>query len=187
MVSHRSLARGRVHNPEFITKIVSPGEFFGFKALMKGTEYPFFAKALKDSEIYSYSKELITGLMNGPNNLVKMVLSQMSHDLENYELTSQLHYLASVQERIAFQLVLLAEKFGTAVPEGLSLNLRLTRNELAQMAGTINESLSRHLTEFKNERIIDVRGKEIVILDLPRLKERSGNYRSRTYIPEVSP
>lgn len=103
---------------------------------------------------------------------------QMAEDLQSFETISQLHYLASVQERIAYQLVLLTHKFGVPVPEGLSLNLKLSRNELAQLAGTINESLSRHLTEFRNENIIDVHGKEIIVKDLDALKRKSGNFRA---------
>jgi CRP/FNR family cyclic AMP-dependent transcriptional regulator len=108
---------------------------------------------------------------------LKLVLQQITNDLETFEMNTQLHYLASVQERIAYQLSLLGEKFGTPAANGTSLNLRLTRNELAQLAGTINESLSRHLTEFKNEGLIDLNGREIIIKDKESLKKRSGNFR----------
>jgi CRP-like cAMP-binding protein len=84
--------------------------------------------------------------------------------------------LASVQERIAYQLSVLADKFGVTTANGISLNLRLTRNELAQLAGTINESLSRHLTEFKNEGLLELNGREIIIKDKEALKKRSGNF-----------
>ncbi|NUM60096.1 MAG: winged helix-turn-helix domain-containing protein, partial [Bdellovibrionaceae bacterium] len=52
-------------------------------------------------------------------------------------------------------------------------NLKLTRNEFAQLASTINESLSRHLTEFKAEGLIDINGKEIIIKDKQGLKVKS--------------
>ncbi len=177
IVTHRPLTRGRVSSPEFINKIVAPGEFFGFTPLVKNTEYTFFARALRASEVLVYPKEVITQFMTSSNNLLKTVFAQISHDLEVNETTSQLHYLASVQERIAYQLAILAERLGTPVEGGgLSLSLRLTRNELAQLAGTINESLSRHLTELKNEGIIDLKGREIIVKNLPLLKEKSGNF-----------
>jgi len=83
-------------------------------------------------------------------------------------------YLASVGERIAHTLVDLAQRFGEKTPSGVLLQLKLTRGELAQLAGTINESLSRHLSEMKDENIIEVRGKEILIKDMARLIQRSG-------------
>jgi len=178
LVTERKLNRGRVSSPEFINKIVAPGEFFGFKAAVLEMNYPFYAEVLTSAEVWVYSLESIKEIMNGPDSLMKAVLQQIAADLEAHEQTAQLHYLASVQERIAYQLALLAEKFGERVEGGLSLNLHLTRNELAQLAGTINESLSRHLTELKNEGLIDLRGKEIIVKNLPALKDKSGNFAS---------
>lgn len=180
LVVNRDLTRGRVASPEYINKVVGPGEFFGFKPIIKGSNYSFFAKTLKPTEVYVYPKEVIASVMNGPNSIFKMILLQATKDLENYENINQLHYLASVQERIAYQLVLLGDKFGIATANGISLNLRLTRNEMAQLAGTINESLSRHLTEFKNEGIIDLHGKEIIIKDRNALMAKSGNFKFAT-------
>lgn len=177
-VVNRSLTRGRISSPEFINKVVGPGEFFGYKAILKGNvPHQFFAKTLRPSEVHVYSKETFNHIMNGPNSVAKMVLAQVIRDMEGHENVAQLHYLASVQERIAYQLVLLSDKFGVQTPRGMSLNLRLTRNELAQLAGTINESLSRHLTEFKNDGIIDLNGKEIIIKDRAGLAARSGNFK----------
>jgi CRP/FNR family transcriptional regulator, cyclic AMP receptor protein len=104
------------------------------------------------------------------------MLEQAVMDIQNFEKVSQLHYLASVQERIAFQIISLADRFGVETSKGISLNLKLTRNEFAQLASTINESLSRHLTEFKNEGLIDINGKEIIIKNREALAAKSGNF-----------
>lgn len=177
IVVNRPFTRGRMTSPEYINKVVGAGEFFGFKALIKGSNYSYFAKTLKPTEVHIFARENITSVMNGPNSLMKMLLLQAVRDLESLETVSQLHYLASVQERIAYQLVVLSDKFGVPSAEGTHLNLRLTRNELAQLAGTINESLSRHLTEFKNEGIIELSGKEIIIKNRQALMQKSGNFR----------
>lgn len=176
IVQNRKLVRGRVHSPEYLTKLVGPGEFFGFSPLVKGGAHKSFAKTIRSSEIYIYNKEAVAQVMTGPNTLIKMLLNQVVKDLENDERNNQLHYLASVQERIAYQLLVLANRFGVSTPQGTLINLRLTRNELAQLAGTINESLSRHLTEMKNEGIIELNGKEILIKNPQALMARSGNF-----------
>jgi CRP/FNR family cyclic AMP-dependent transcriptional regulator len=183
LVTHRPLTRGRVASSEFINKIVAPGEFFGFKALIKGTAFTYYARALKASEVHIFPAKLLEAGIHSTNQIGRGVLTQIANDLEGHEQIAQLHYLASVQERIAYQLALLAEKFGQMTADGLSLNLRLTRNELAQMAGTINESLSRHLTELRSEGVIDVHGKEIIVKNLPRLKEMSGNFHAGRPVP----
>jgi CRP-like cAMP-binding protein len=175
VIVNRTQARGRTTSPEYVTKLVSPGEFFGYKALVRGGTTTSHAKAIKPTTVWLYPKDLIRVAMDNAGPLVKLLLNQAVSDIENYETTSQLHYLASVQERIAHQLVSLSDKFGVPSADGVSLNLKLTRNEFAQLASTINESLSRHLTEFKNEGLIDLNGKEIVIKNREALVAKSGN------------
>lgn len=176
ITTQRTLTRGRVASPEFITKIVGAGEFFGFRPLMGSGLQKDAAKALKASEVLVYPKEAVTAILSGPETLLKRVLLQMNREIEATEANEQLHYLASVQERIAHQLLILGERFGVTTEQGTSINLRLTRNELAQLAGTINESLSRHLTELKAEGILELHGKEIIIKDRAALMTRSGNF-----------
>ena len=176
VIVNRSHARGRTTTNEYVTKLVSPGEYFGYKSLVKNSTSASHAKAVKSTVLWLYPRELIQVAMAQASPLIKLLLSQAVSDLESFENTSQLHYLASVQERIAYQLVLLSDKFGVQTANGTSLNLRLTRNEFAQLASTINESLSRHLTEFKNEGLIDLNGKEIIIKNREGLMRRSGNF-----------
>jgi CRP/FNR family transcriptional regulator, cyclic AMP receptor protein len=131
---------------------------------------------VKSSTVWFYPKDRVMMALRGASPLVSYVLQQAVGDITSFESLNQLHYLASVEERIAYQLVLMAEKFGTTTEEGIVLNLKLTRSELAQMASTINESLSRHLTEFKNEGLIDLNGKEIIIKNKAGLMAKSGNF-----------
>lgn len=177
VVVNRSLTRGRMSSPEYVLKVVGANDLFGYKALVKGTPHTDFARTLRPTELYVYSKEAVQSVMNGPSSVNKMLFTQMVKDLDAKETINQLHYLASVQERIAYQLILLADKFGVPTSNGTLISLKLTRNELAQLAGTINESLSRHLTEFKNEGILELNGKEIIVKDYRALMERSGNFK----------
>lgn len=177
VVVNRNMTRGRTTSPEYVTKLVSPGEFFGYKSLVRGSASSSLAKAIRPTTIWLYPKDVVLNGVQHASPLLKMLLQQAVSDIENYEITSQLHYLASVQERIAYQLVVLAEKFGVQTPNGISLNLKLTRNEFAQLASTINESLSRHLTEFKTEGLIDLNGKEIIVKDIKGLMAKSGNFK----------
>jgi CRP-like cAMP-binding protein len=178
IVVNRDFSRGRVNSPEFVTKLVGPGELFGYKGVITGSHYNYFAKTIRPTEVVFYSREGIDQIMKGPNCLVKMVLTQFVTDLERWEKTNEFHYLASVQERIAQQLLNLADRFGVHTVEGVVINLRLTRNELAQLAATINESLSRHLTELKEEGILDLRGKEIVIKNRQALASKVGHLKT---------
>jgi CRP/FNR family cyclic AMP-dependent transcriptional regulator len=176
MFVNRDHNRGRTTSPEYVTKLLSPGEVFGYKSLVFNQPNLAYAKAIRKTTVWIYKKEAIMQLLGSVHPLIKNILEQAVLDIRGYEKTSQLHYLASVQERIAYQLVVLSDRFGVKTDRGISLNLKLTRNEFAQLASTINESLSRHLTEFKNEGLIDLNGKEIIILNREGLAEKSGNF-----------
>lgn len=178
VVVNRTQTRGRTTTPEYVTKLVSPGEMFGYKALVRNGGHKLHAVSIKPTTVWLYPKEAIFEALQSAHPLLRNIVEQAVADIETFENTSQLHYLASVQERIAHQMVVLADRFGTPVKDGTSLNLKLTRNEFAQLASTINESLSRHLTEFKNEGIIELNGKEIIIKDKEALLKKSGNLRA---------
>lgn len=177
MLVNRAQSRGRTTSSEYITKIVGPGEFFGYKAIIRKGFSVSSAMAVKPSTLWLYSKQAVEQAIESSSPLIRSLLIQAIDDLEIYETTNQLHYLASVQERIAHQLLILSDKFGVPSEKGTALNLKLTRNEFAQLASTINESLSRHLTEFKNEGLIDINGKEILIKDKDGLMIKSGNFK----------
>jgi CRP-like cAMP-binding protein len=73
----------------------------------------------------------------------------------------------SVRERLAEVLLLLKENFD--LDNSNTLQISLTREELANMVGTATESVIRLLTEFKSERLIDVQGRKIRFINLPGL------------------
>ena len=175
-VVHRSLTRGRMASPEYISRVAGSGDFIGYSPLIRNENHSSFAKTLKPTEIHFFTQETVQEILNGQNSLLKALLSQAIQQIESHGVIEQLHYLASVQERIAYQLLLLSDKFGVPSAAGTVLNLKLTRNELAQLAGTINESLSRHLTEFKNAGVLELNGKEIIIKDRVALMQKSGNF-----------
>ena len=73
----------------------------------------------------------------------------------------------SVRERLAEVLLLLKENF--ELDHANTLQISLTREELANMVGTATESVIRLLTEFKLEQLIDVQGRKIRFINLPGL------------------
>ncbi|HEY3369444.1 MAG TPA: Crp/Fnr family transcriptional regulator [Prolixibacteraceae bacterium] len=73
----------------------------------------------------------------------------------------------SVRERLAEVLLLLKENF--ELDNANTLQISLTREELANMVGTATESVIRLLSEFKQEQLIDVQGRKIKFINVPGL------------------
>lgn len=73
----------------------------------------------------------------------------------------------TVRERLAEVLLLLKENFD--LDNHNTLQISLTREELANMVGTATESVIRLLSEFKNDKLIELQGRKIKFLDIPSL------------------
>lgn len=178
-----SAKRGRTTSHEYITKIVSAGEYFGLKMLMLADKRerrtdqdyrltPSRAISLSNSEVEFFPIEMIQNHLQNSDSIICDILYQSVSDFFNKNKSMQMNFLASVQERIIMMLVQMAQRFGEKTKDGIEINLKLSRAEMAQLASTINESLSRHLSELKSEGLLDVQGKKIIIKDLAKLKEK---------------
>jgi CRP-like cAMP-binding protein len=78
----------------------------------------------------------------------------------------------TVKQRLAETLVYLLDTFGTTTDK--SLNIKLSREELAGMVGTATESCIRLLSEFKKLGVIELSGKKIIIPDRNKLAKLIG-------------
>ncbi len=79
----------------------------------------------------------------------------------------------TVRERLAEVLIMLKNKFGLS--EDNTLQISLTREELANIVGTATESVIRLLSEFKTDGLVDLIGRKIKILDIKKLT-KLGNF-----------
>ncbi len=73
----------------------------------------------------------------------------------------------TVRERLAEVLLLLMDTFD--LDEEHTLQISLTREELANMVGTATESVIRLLSEFKADNLIELNGRKIKLLNIPKL------------------
>ncbi|MDZ4224926.1 MAG: helix-turn-helix domain-containing protein, partial [bacterium] len=77
----------------------------------------------------------------------------------------------NIRERLAELLLVFEKKYGKKVQNGVRLNISLTREELAELIGTTQESVIRLISEFKQDGLIAVDGRIITILNHDRLIE----------------
>ena len=80
---------------------------------------------------------------------------------------------SDVPGRVAKALLDLADRFGTATDKGVHVPHDLTQEELAQLVGASRETVNKALAEFVSRGWIRLEARAVVILDLPRLRQRS--------------
>jgi CRP-like cAMP-binding protein/CheY-like chemotaxis protein len=152
---------------ELITDLHKEGDFFGYLSLLQDEKYTSSATALEDSEIYMIPKEDFFSLIYKNSEVSRRFIEILSNDLRENE--KQLVKLAynSVRKRVAEALVKLSDKYKKETDQKFSMNV--SREDLANLVGTATETVIRTLSDFKEEKYIEVAGGMITILNYDRL------------------
>ena len=150
-----------------ITELHNEGDFFGFNSLLKDEKYNSSATALEDSELYMIPKEDFFALIYKNAEVSKKFIKILSDNLIEKE--KQLVKLAynSVRKRVAEALVNLSDKYKKE--NELTFSMNVSREDLANIVGTATETVIRTLSDFKEEKYIEVAGGKITILNYEKL------------------
>ena len=153
---------------EQILRLIKPGDLMGYRALLSGDRYSASAVVMEDSGICFIPKELFMGVLQKDGVLSMEIMKLLSDDLRKAE-TSITHLAQKpVRERLAEALLFIKETYGFE-EDGKTIDLKITREELANIVGTATETTIRLLSELKNEGVLQLEGKKIAILNLTKL------------------
>ena len=156
---------------EHIIYICNKGELLGYPALLSEETFSDSAAALEKSTVGFIPKKAFLTLLEKSPVLSRKLLKNLSHEfavLEN-NILSIAH--KTVRERLALTLLILRDKFKTEGEINDLIEINLSREDLANILGTAVETLVRFLREFKDEKIIQTKGRTILILDAKKLVE----------------
>jgi len=153
---------------EQIIRLVKPGDLIGYKALISNEPYTATATVLEDSAVCFIPRDLFLHLLQKDNALSLKMMQILTSELRRAE--TKITHLSQkpVRERLAETLLTLKETYGLEEDEQ-TINVTLSREEIANLVGTATESAIRLLSEFKKEKVIDLTGKKIRILRLQQL------------------
>jgi CRP-like cAMP-binding protein len=160
----------RSHNEgkEYITNVYSPGDFFGIKALFENSAYRDSAIVIEDCKVNKIPKQDFLSLVYQNRDISTQFIKILSRNIEANE--RKLISLAydTVRKRTAQVLVELGEKQVNSTKD--LIEIKMTREDLASLAGTAIETVIRCLRDLKSEKLIDIKGRGISILKLEDLK-----------------
>jgi len=158
------------HGDEMILRILYPTDFFGEMSLLDGMPRSATVTAQEPSEVLTISREHFLNIIEqSPKILLKMtaVLSQRLRNTNGL-----IHSLAffDVYGKVARLLLNLAAERGRVTEQGTVIDMRLTQQELAELAGMTRETMARTLREFQQAGCIRVDSGIISILELDILR-----------------
>jgi CRP-like cAMP-binding protein/CheY-like chemotaxis protein len=154
---------------EFITELHKEGDFFGYLSLLKDEKYSSSASTLEECEIYMIPKEDFFALIYKNAEVSKKFIEILSNNLlENEKQLVKLAYNL-VRKRVAEALIKLSDKYKREEDQKFSMNV--SREDLANLVGTATETVIRTLSDFKEDKFIEIAGGTITILNYDKLSK----------------
>ena len=122
---------------------------------------------MEDTEILKIPREDFTELLYKNREVSSSFIKMLAHNvLEKEEKLLNLAY-DSVRKRVADALMNLQKKYNT--DNDVQFAIAISRNELASMVGTSPETVIRTLSDFKEEKLIEIKGSKITIVNSDEL------------------
>lgn len=153
---------------EQILRLAKSGDILGYRALISNERYHSAAIALEDTSICIIDKNYFFSQLEQNPKLMLEVARKMSSDLKKAEEHIVSLSQKNVRERLAEALLFLKATYGLQNDKS-TINVKLSREEIADYVGTSTESCIRLLSEFNHDGIIELNGKSIQIKNLPLL------------------
>ncbi len=161
------LSKQGVYGKEQILRFIREGDLIGYRSLLCGENLQAKAEAMTELETTFLPSDLFLHLLEIVPKLSFVMLQKIAFELGESSNTVTFLAQKTVRERLAEILLLLEQKLGTD-PEGF-IKISLTREEIANIIGTATESAIRLISEFKQDELIEVEGRNIKILNRDKL------------------
>lgn len=159
---------------EQITGFGVPGDFLGYRAIIAEEGYANSATALEDTVVCLIRKEDFLTMLQKNSYISKQMMVSLCKELgiamEKIQSLSQ----KSVRERLAETIFYLKDTFRGKEQDNNKIEIVLPREDIANIVGTTTETVIRTLSDFKNEKLIELDGKKIRIINENKLREIGG-------------
>lgn len=162
------------NNKEHIVRVAADSDIIGHMA-KEGENYPIGASALDDCFICFIDNNTFNELLLNNPNLTIAIMMFYSHELRKAELRIKYFSQMTVTEKVIYSLVYLTDTYGLSNSNN-ELNVMISRQEIAEIAGTTAEQVSREVSILTKEKILNTDKKRIIINNYKRLQESVKSY-----------
>ena len=155
-----------------IVRVIKPGEYFAYRAYFAEEDFVTAAAAFEPCTICFIPMPIITNFVKENSQLAYFFIQQLSIDLgiadERIVSLTQKH----IRGRLAESLIFLRDTYGLE-EDGFTINMYLSREDLANLSNMTTSNAIRTLSNFANEKILIIDGRKIKIIDEEKLRKIS--------------
>lgn len=156
--------RDGVAGRSIINRVLRPVQYFGYRASMAGEPYLTAAAAFEESVIAGIPMEVVKIVLSRNIGVCNFFIQELAVDLGIADRRIVSLTQKHVRARLAESLLQLKEIYGFDV-DGMTLNLSITREDIANLSNMTTSNAIRTLSEFTNEGLINLHGRRITLLD----------------------
>lgn len=156
-----------INGKEQIVRFATEGEIIGHRGFGAGEYYQIGAVAIEETVLCSFSSSVLMDALKSIPKLTFDFMTFYSEELNRSETKVKKIAQMTVRERVIDSLLYMNRKFGQT---GDWLSVQLTRQEIADFAGTTDEQVIRVLSILKKEKLIKTSGRKIGILNFEKIK-----------------
>ncbi len=155
---------------EIILRISGPGDILGHQNLYSNENYTATATVIEEATVCFLDKKYMLSLIAKEPDVAIKLIRKLSDEMATFEDRNAAMSYKNVRERLAELLLTLKNSYGVTDYGRIRLDIKLTREEMASLVGTANETVIRFISEFKEEGILEQEGKVIYITNVDKLR-----------------
>ena len=154
---------------QVVVRYVAPGEVFGVAMAMGLARYPATATAVDDSVALVWPAAIWPRLVERYPALATNTLQTVGSRLQDTHTRVVEMSTEQVERRIAHALLRLAQQAGRKVDSGIEIDFPISRQDIAEMTGTTLHTVSRILSAWEQQGLVDGGRQRIVVRDPQKL------------------
>lgn len=160
--------KGGVGSRQQIMRMLKPGENFSYRAMIANEPYNTTVAAFENSTVYMIRKDIFIAILQHNNALCFRFLEELANDLGASDARTVNLTQKHIRGRLAESLLMLKKNYGLEA-DGATIDIYLSREDLANLSNMTTSNAIRTLAQFVNEHLIAIDGRKIKIIDEERL------------------
>ena len=160
----------RMNDKSQVIRLARPGSWIGYRALLGGDVYSASATTIENTEACFIPKQTFMALLKEKPDLTNQTIKLLAEDLKEAETKLVAMAQLPARERIIESLFSLAEFYGYE-SDKMTINGLFARENIGSISGTTTETAIRILSQLNKDKLIELKGKKIRIIDEKKLKQ----------------
>jgi len=165
------VARSSNDGREVILTILSESDFFGEMAILDGQTRSATVTALEDTELFLLQRNDFINLLQTYPEVSITLLQELTKRLRVSDAKIKALSLKDAEGKVATVILQIADDVGKIKQGKVEIERMPLQQDLANMAGTSRETISRTLHSFAKKGLIELDGSKLRIMDYEKFKE----------------